>query len=136
MADKIQVADFKKKTVISRNMTAEESAQRAADVLAAEAEILPGKISAIKGEASRRILEMYPAWKQANMNAEATSLHEIDLSGGELTPAQEQRRTELKNAWSVIAAIRTRSNELEVSLGEMELVDIAGFNPSDPAHWA
>ena len=107
----------------------------AGEWVADESLILNQLIGQIKQEASRRILDLYPGWKQLNMNAEATYLQEIRLGGGTLTNEQEDRRTALMADWAVIAAIRTRSDELETSLDGKSLEELIDFIPTDPDHW-
>lgn len=119
----------------ARDFTAEELLLRTSDIDAAPDRLRQSLKSAIKAEASRRILELYPVWKQANMNAEATFLQEIRLAGETLSDAQETKRAELMAGWALIEGIRRRSDELETLLASMTEQEISGFDPSDPDHW-
>jgi hypothetical protein len=65
----------------------------------------------IKGEAQRRIYEVYPQWKQANMTARTVELLQKGQSNW-----NEQEQAEslaLNAAWDWIKAIRAKSNEIE-----------------------
>ena len=69
--------------------------------------------AAVKSEASRRILALLPAHKQANTLARSLELLEILASGGTLTAEEEADRLAAKAAWSVVSAIRAASNTIE-----------------------
>lgn len=71
-------------------------------------------IEEIKAEAERRILELFPEWKQRNMIARGVELVRIGESNW-----NEQEQLEAANlqaAWDWIKAVRETSNELEVTL--------------------
>lgn len=70
----------------------------------------------IKAEAGRRILEIAPSWKQANMIArtlELTNAHGADPATWP-APEQTERATYLA-VWEQIKAIRTYSDTLEAN---------------------
>lgn len=69
--------------------------------------------SAVKFEASRRILALLPAHKQANTLARSSELLEILASGGTLTAEEEADRLAAKAAWAEVSAIRAASNTIE-----------------------
>lgn len=70
-------------------------------------------VDAVKAEASRRILAILPAHKQANTLARSSELLEILASGGTLTAEEEADRLAAKAAWSEVSAIRAASNVIE-----------------------
>lgn len=72
-------------------------------------------IQAVKAEASRRILERYPTWKQANMNMRATELVDVRLER-ELTTEETTEREALLTAAAWIKAVRTASDDIEAAL--------------------
>ncbi len=68
---------------------------------------------AVKNEARRRILEVYPEWMQANMTARAVELQDLYRQNDELTPEQQAEQNALLAAWAWIKGIRTFSNAIE-----------------------
>lgn len=66
----------------------------------------------VKLEAQRRIYELYPQWKQANMTARAVEL----LQKGQANwSAEEQAEAAALNAsWAWLKQVRQKSNELEL----------------------
>lgn len=67
----------------------------------------------VRAEARRRILAVYPDWKQLNMNARATELTSIEMRQGSLTPEEETERGALEAAWQWIKSVRAASNAME-----------------------
>lgn len=76
-------------------------------------DIRSGKILLIKQEASRRILEVYPDWRQANMTARAVELQDIWRINQAWTTEEQQEADNLKLSWAWIKNIREKSNILE-----------------------
>lgn len=70
-------------------------------------------VAAVKAEASRRILAILPAHKQANTLARSSELLEVIASGGTLTAEEEADRLAAKAAWAEVSAIRAASNVIE-----------------------
>jgi hypothetical protein len=70
-------------------------------------------VAAVKIEASRRILALLPAHKQANTLARSSELLEILAGGGTLTAEEEADRLATKAAWAEVSAIRAASNTIE-----------------------
>jgi hypothetical protein len=74
-------------------------------------EPVPPSVDQVKGEAQRRIYEVYPQWKQANMTARAV---ELVRKGEANWTAQEQAESQaLDAAWVWVKSIREKSNTLE-----------------------
>jgi hypothetical protein len=78
----------------------------------------------VKLEASRRILDRYPLWKQMNMTARSNELFRLQAgfmrgnSGNfdparALSPDEVAEEVALKQAWDWIKAVRTASDALE-----------------------
>lgn len=86
------------------------------------------KVKAVKDEARRRILELYPDWVQWNMTARGVVLLNLARER-EWTPEESAEAAELQAAWSSINAIRQRSGELEASIPE-DPHGIAAFEPT------
>ena len=78
---------------------------------------------AIKYEAQRRILAVAPDWKQRNAAVDVQS-DDADV------------RAAAQDIIDAISAIRTKSNEIEASIGSMSDEQILNFNASDNAHWS
>lgn len=83
-------------------------------------------IAGIKAEASRRILEILPEWKQRNLTAQATILAE---KGRANWTAEELAAWDAGEAlWMSIAAIRVASDTLEA-------MDPLPTNYKDNQYW-
>lgn len=68
---------------------------------------------AVKAEARRRILAVYPDWMQANMTARSVELQDIIRINGVWTTEEEAEYELLKTRWAWIKAIRVFSNQIE-----------------------
>ncbi|MBF0453622.1 MAG: hypothetical protein HQL72_02255 [Magnetococcales bacterium] len=90
-------------TELVRDMTAEEISS-----------LENSKITAIKGEAGRRITARFPDWKQRNLIARGLELTRI--GDANLTPEQSAEFQEIQSAWAWVESVRTKSGELEKSL--------------------
>tara|TARA_B100001250_G_scaffold413717_1_gene448777 strand:+ start:916 stop:1224 length:309 start_codon:yes stop_codon:yes gene_type:complete len=77
----------------------------------------------VKAEAAKRILALMPDWKQRNTIADLSS-DNADTKAAAVT------------AWAAVVAIRTKSNEVEASIGSMSDEEILNFDASDDAHWS
>lgn len=82
----------------------------------------------VKEEASRRILDRFPLWKQNNMLARAIELQDIIRSAGEWTEEESSEADQLRSAWAWIKAVRDSSDKLEDE-------DPFGTVISDDSHW-
>ena len=77
----------------------------------------------VKAEASKRILALMPEWRQRNVIADLSS-DNADTKAAAVT------------AWAAVTALRTKSDEIEASIGSMSDEEILNFNASDDAHWS
>lgn len=73
------------------------------------------RIAEVKAEAGRRILALYPTWKQANMNMRATELVDIRVDR-ELTTEETAERDALLAAAAWIKDVRAASDAIEAAL--------------------
>jgi hypothetical protein len=73
------------------------------------------QVQSVKAEAGRRILALYPTWKQANMNMRATELVDLRIDR-ELTAEEAAERDELIAAAEWIKAVRAASDAIEAAL--------------------
>ena len=78
---------------------------------------------AVKFEAKRRILAVAPDWKQRNAA--------VDLQSDDADV-----RATAQVVIDAVAAIRTKSNEIEAALPSMTDEQILNFNARDDAHWS
>ena len=78
---------------------------------------------AVKFEAKRRILVVAPDWKQRNAA--------VDLQSDDADV-----RAAGQAVIDAVAAIRTKSNEIEAALPSMTDEQILNFNARDDAHWS
>ncbi len=81
------------------------------------ADMREAKIVEIKAEASRRILDPFPAWRQTNMLARGVELMNLRADQG-LTPEEEAEAADLQAAWDQVKAIRAASDSIEASVPE------------------
>ena len=77
---------------------------------------------AVKHEAQRRILEIAPEWRQRNAAIDVQS-DDADV------------RAAGQAVIDAVAAIRSKSNEIEAALPAKSDADILAFNARDDAHW-
>ncbi len=77
----------------------------------------------VKAESSKRILELMPDWKQRNVIADLSS-DNADTKAAAVTE------------WAKVTALRTKSDEIEASIGSMSDDQILNFDASDDAHWS
>ncbi len=91
------------------------------------------RINQIKEEAGRRILALYPTWKQANMNMRAAELVDIRLDR-ELTPEETAERDTLIAAAAWIKDVRAASDSIEAALPN-DAAALSAFNPSTADGW-
>ena len=78
---------------------------------------------AIKYEAQRRILEVAPDWKQRNAAVDVQS-DDADV------------RAAGQAVIDAVAAIRSKSNEIEAGLTAKSDAEILAFNAADDSHWS
>ena len=78
---------------------------------------------AVKFEAKRRILAVAPDWKQRNAA--------VDLQSDDADV-----RAAAQVVIDAVAAIRTKSNEIEAALPSMTDQQILDFDARDDAHWS
>lgn len=90
-----------------------------ADILAASEEA--ERIATIKAEASRRITEKYPEWKQRNMLARSLELTNKVAMTGTLDQDEQDEVAAMKVVWSWISDVRNVSN----------IAEAAGAQPQD-----
>jgi hypothetical protein len=81
-------------------------------------------VAAIKIEARRRILEVYPDWKQVNMTARGVELVRIKADGGTWSTGEAAEAGLLDSAWTWIKAVRAASDAIETDAGTLTLQDI------------
>lgn len=86
----------------------------------------------VKREARRRILEIAPAWRQANDNAAmalaAYQLGATCTTGVDVGPALERRRE--------IDAVRAASERLEAAIETIPPAELEAFDVGAEIHWS
>ena len=70
----------------------------------------------IKAEARRRILTLFPEWKQGNARSRAIELLRIRIENGSWTASEQAEADSLQLAQNWIDAVRSASDALEKSL--------------------
>lgn len=68
----------------------------------------------IKAEARRRILAVFPDWKQTNMVARGVELVRIKAEGGAWSTGEAVEAAALDAAWAWIKSVRAASDALEL----------------------
>ncbi len=106
-------------------LTAQEKALKSAEETEEIGRQRTALIETIKREANRRILKLAPEWKQRNLLAQATLLQD---KGRSSWSAQDRADWQAgRDLWEQIAAIRDRSNALELN---------PPADPTNDEHWA
>lgn len=82
--------------------------------------------SEIKAHAKQLIENIYPDWKQRNINAQATALLNARLTNGSWTDEEQAMATALEEVWAWVKAVRAASDVLEVSVPD---------DFTDAKHW-
>ena len=104
-------------------------------------EVRKEKISDIKSEASKRIADLYPDYKQRNITGEVLRIQTKQIEALKaktkyaLTTEEKQSVLYASNCEIFIQQIRTRSNELEASLDSMTLAELEAFDPTNDSNW-
>ena len=86
------------------------------------------KRSAVKQEASRRILERMPEWKQRNYIAFNLEMERKERKGGTLTTEEIAMVTFTEGEWEFAKAIRAASNVIEAKIALLTDVEAGEFN--------
>ena len=95
------------------------------------AETKAEKIAEIKKWANEKILTIAPIWKQNNIQADVSVIHDKQLDGETLTIEEQAIKDKAKTIRLAIEAIRTTSNALETqiiaatTLNDVDAIDIA-----------
>jgi len=76
-------------------------------------------IKAIKEEARRRIVAVYPEWQQSNMTARGVELVRIIAEGNQWDEAEALEAAALDAVWVWIKSIRAASNTIEADAGTL-----------------
>lgn len=85
-------------------------------------------VVAVKVEASRRILSVYPLWRQSNMTKRACEIVDIRIDRA-LTEEEEAERQALKAAAAWVDTVRAASDDIEALIPN----DAAGISAFDVA---
>jgi len=93
-------------------------------------------IVSIKTEANRRIIEIVPEWKQRNLTAQAAQMAKQVADGTPLTVEQQAAWDAGEAIWTKVAAIRAKSDELELSLDVMDLETMQSFDATKDEAWS
>lgn len=92
------------------------------------------KITEVKVEARRRIVERYPEWKQLNMTARGVELTKVLADQGAWSEAEAVEAARLQADWDWIKAVRAASNALEAAIPE-DAEGLAAFVVASRPEW-
>lgn len=114
----------------------DQAVQAIIDGFDALADARAKKVAAVKNEARRRILEIVPEWKQANLTARASELSKIRAERA--WTAEEQAEWDAGQAlWDQVKAIRVASNLVEADILAIEDWQAVGaVDVKASARWA
>jgi len=70
----------------------------------------------VKAEARRRILLVFPEWKQSNMTARMVELNKIRADAGSWTAGEQIEVDAIQSAWDWVKSVRSASDALELTL--------------------
>ncbi len=97
----------------TKNLTAAEETKKTQDeALSASKEEL-SRPKRVKDEARRRILAIYPVWKQANLTARAVELVELKHDNTTWTVDEQTEADVIQAIWDWVKSVRTASDDLE-----------------------
>jgi len=111
------------------------------ETLSYEEDVVP----LIKAECARRIDVAYPEWQQRNYMAAVAEIHNKEIMAMKAIPFVAQYTLTSDELATVkaadackkaITALRTKSNQLENSLGSMTLDQLKAFDPTDDRNWS
>lgn len=108
------VVDASTGAVTEVPLSAADIAQRTIDIAAAQAKATAEIPGLIKAEARRRIVALYPDWKQTNMVARGVELQDIWRLNGEWTVQETAEAAALNAIWAWIKTVREASDDLEL----------------------
>lgn len=105
-------------------------------------EIKNSLIEKIKIEAKKRIVSVYPEYKQRNINGAVSFIQNKELlalkaGSGNYAPTADEMTSlrAAKTCKDFIDGVRTKSNQLEVSLDSMTEEQLNAFDPSEDSNW-
>ena len=104
-------------------------------------QIMEEKQSTLRLEASRRILEPYPQYKQINHMKAVIEIQNKELialksnSTYILTSEEEDMMAAAGICNDAVDIIRKKSNEIEASLDSMSLTELEAFDPTNDCNW-
>lgn len=81
------------------------------------------KILQIKREASERISDICPGWKQSNLTARAVELIANKSMNGELTQSEQSEWSNMMQIWQAIKQIRLDSDTAENTVNLLNAVE-------------
>ncbi len=99
------------------------------------------KIAEIKAEANKRIIDIYPEWRQRNHMAAVIDIQSKELvalkSNTSYTPSADEVATitAAQTAKNQVFAIRAKSDQLETSLDSMTQEQLEAFDPTNDSNW-
>jgi len=99
-------------------------------------------ITEIKYQAYQRITATYPDYKQRNLNAEVSKIHNKEVVAMKNSTTYTLTADELaaiaaaNTCEAFIQGIRTKSDELETSLDSMTDEQLEAFDPTDDNNWS
>ncbi len=113
MANKKQVVNLATGKTETKTLTAAEELKKTQDeALSASKEELSRPVR-VKLEARRRILAVYPVWKQANLTARTVELVELKHDNGTWTVPEQTEADVIQAVWDWVKSVRTASDDLE-----------------------
>ena len=105
------------------------------------ADFLAKKKAQVKEEAQRRILALYPDWKQRNLINEITKIITDDVLAKEAIPshnlsaADKTTITNYNTSWQQIIDIRTKSDAIEIILDGLTYQQLIDYDVQDNDNW-
>ena len=113
MANRKQVVSLATGKTESRLLTAAEELRKTQQEALAASKEEVGRPRRVKAEARKRILAIYPEWKQQNLTARAVELVELKHDNTTWTSAEQTEADAIKVIWEWVKSVRTASDDLE-----------------------
>jgi len=113
MANKKQVVDLSTGKSETKTLTAAEELKKTQDEALSASKEEVSRPRRVKLEAKRRIIAVYPRWKQRNLTARGVELVKIRVLVGSWTVDEQTEVDAIQAVWDWVKSVRTSSDALE-----------------------
>ncbi len=93
------------------------------------------KVAEIKAEASKRILDIAPIWKQVNMLVFAADMSGKKLGNNSLTKEEQDKLDGMEVLWDTIKKLRSASDTIEAEIADLTDEEAGKYDVVDNLKW-